>query len=63
MMEIFTQAALASRTLPELRVIFKQVQEELASCEIGSPDHFSVAQNLQTLRRAINMRTALVPRR
>lgn len=63
MMEIFTQAALASRTLPELRVIFRQVQEELASCEIGSREHFSGAQNLQTVRRAISMRTTLVPRR
>ena len=59
--EIFTQAALATRSLPDLRVLFRQVQEELAHCEIGSPDHFAAAQNLQNLRRAICTRTA--PRR
>jgi hypothetical protein len=63
MREIFTQASLANRSLPELRTLFRQVQEDLALCEIGSPDHFAAAQNLQTVRRAITMRTAPVPRR
>lgn len=63
MKETFTQAALASRTLSELRVIFRQVQEELATCEIGSREHFAAAQNLQTVRRAIGIRTTLMPRR
>ncbi len=63
MKEIFTQAALATRSLPELCVLFRQVQEELATCEIGSKDHFAAAQNLETVRRAITMRTAPVPHR
>jgi len=63
MKEIFTQAALASRSLPELRVIFRKVQDHLATCEIGSREHFTAAQNLQNVRRAICMRTAPAPRR
>lgn len=63
MMEIFTQAALASRSLPELRVIFRKVQDHLATCEIGSREHFSTAQSLQNVRHAICMRTSLGPQR
>lgn len=63
MKEIFTQAALASRSLTELRVIFRQVQEELAICDLGSPEHFTAAQNMQNVRRAICIRTAPAPRR
>lgn len=58
MKEIFTQAALAVWSLPELRALFRQVQQELAHCEIGSPDHFAAAQNLLTLRREICARNA-----
>jgi hypothetical protein len=61
MKEIFTQEALASRSLPELRIIFRQVQEELASCDLGSHEHFTAAQNLQNVRRAICIRTAPAP--
>lgn len=58
MTEIFTQAALAKRTLPELRSLFNQVQQELSCCEIGSRAHFAAAQNLLNVRRAIAQRSA-----
>ena len=63
MTEIFTQAALATRSLPELRCIFQKVQQDLGRCEIGSSDHFTAAQNLMNVRRAIAAHTSRGPRR
>lgn len=62
MTEIFTRAALAQQSLPDLHVLFRQAQAQLTSCELGSPKHFAHAANLQNIRREIAIRTNPAPR-
>ncbi|MFB9151629.1 hypothetical protein [Roseovarius ramblicola] len=62
MTEIFTRAALAQQTLPELHVLFRQAQAQLVNCELGSHEHFAHAANLQNVRREIAIRTNPAPR-
>ena len=62
MTEIFTRATLAQQSLPDLHVLFSQVQAELASCELGSPEHFAHAANLQNIRRELAIRANPAPR-
>lgn len=62
MTEIFTRAALAQQTLPELHVLFRQAQAQLSNCELGSHEHFTHAANLQNIRREIAKRSAPTPR-
>ena len=47
---------------PDLHVLFRQAQAQLASCEQSSPEHFAHAANLQNIRREIAIRTNPVPR-
>jgi hypothetical protein len=56
MNEIFTRAALAQQSLPDLHVLFRQAQAQLANCELGSHEHFAHAENLQNVRREIAIR-------
>lgn len=62
MTEIFSRAALAQKSLPELHVLFRKAQAQLASCELGSHKHFAHAANLQNIRREIAIRANPAPR-
>lgn len=62
MTEIFSRAALAQRSLPELRILFRKAQDELALCKPGSRAHFEHAANLLNVRREIAFRTNPAPR-
>lgn len=55
---IFTQAALQGRSLPELRALFHEAQQELVRSEAGSQERRDALANIDTISRAVAQRYA-----
>lgn len=61
MSKIFTAAALERHTLPELRSLFHEAQQDLAASREGSAERRTALANLETIGRAVAKRTAAGP--
>lgn len=53
MRKVFTQAALAGRSVTELRALFTAVQQELVRSEAGSQERRDALASLDNISRAI----------
>ncbi len=61
MSKIFTAAALDQCSLPELRRLFRQAQEELIASDGGTPERRNAIASTENISRAIAKRTASTP--
>ena len=62
MRNIFTQAALQGKSLPELSALFASVQQDLVRSDAGSQERNYALTSLETIRRTIGTRTSAGPR-
>lgn len=62
MTKIFTDAALARYSLPELKVLFRNAHEEFDGSPLGSVERRIAAANMQNLARAMATREKHAPR-
>ncbi|MGR3761918.1 hypothetical protein ACUXV3_17600 [Roseobacteraceae bacterium NS-SX3] len=61
MSKIFTAAALDRYSLPELRTLFQQAQQDLKVSDPDSSERREALANLENVSRAISERTAGTP--
>ena len=61
MSKIFTAAALEQRSLPELRTLFRQAQDDLAASDVASCERRNALASLENISRAIAKRTVSGP--
>ncbi len=61
-MRLLTIFELASRSTPELHVIYRDAFNEVARCEIGSADQHSALANLENVRRVLRSRPLQGPK-
>ena len=61
MSKIFTAAALERYSVPELRTLFRQAQQNLAATDADTADRANALASLENISRAIAKRTASTP--
>lgn len=62
MRNVFTQAALQGKSLPELRALFASVQQDLVRSDAGSQERTDALTSLETISRTIATRMSAGPR-